>query len=78
MKKYPHLLGHQWMLQPSCGDHESNPKLVHIDGFDAFSLHLHEYNLYAHDKKIEWSRPEIIRALASNPSLLLITDHCSQ
>ena len=44
MKKYPHLLGHQWMLQPSCGDHESNPKLVHIDGFDAFSLHAQEYN----------------------------------
>jgi len=35
------------MLLPSRGDHQSNRKLIHIDGFDAFSLHVHEYNLYA-------------------------------
>ena len=46
-KNYPHVLGCQWMLLPSRGDHQSNRKLIHIDGFDAFSLHVHEYNLYA-------------------------------
>jgi len=55
-----------WTLLPSCGDHQSNLKLMHIDGFDAFNLHVHEYNLYVHDK-ILWSRLETIRALASNP-----------
>jgi len=47
---YPHLLGCQWMLLPSGSDHQSNPKLMHIDSFNVFSLHVHEYNLYGHDK----------------------------
>jgi len=40
------------MLLPSHSDHQSNPKLMNIDDFDAFSLHVHEHNLYAHDKKL--------------------------
>jgi len=32
------------MLLPSHGDHQSNPKLMNIDGFDVFSVHIHEYN----------------------------------
>ena len=34
------------------GDNQAHPKLMQVDGFDAFSLHVHEYNLYAHDKKL--------------------------
>ena len=40
------------MLLPSRGDYQSNPKLMHIDSFDAFSLYVHEYNLNAYDKKL--------------------------
>jgi len=66
-KIYPYLLRCQWMLLPSRGDHQSNPKLMHIDGFNAFSLHVHEYNLYAHNKKLYGFVPRPFnRALASN------------
>ena len=41
-KKYPYLLGCQWLLLPSRGDHQSNYNFMHVDSFDAFSLHMHE------------------------------------
>ena len=68
-----YYIGCQWMLLPLHSDHQSNPKLMNIDGFDTFSMHMYEYN-YTRKIKIVWSHPETIRALA----LLLITNHGSQ
>jgi len=59
---HPHLLGCQWMLLPSHSDHQFNPKLMNVDGFDAFGMHVHEYNSYMRTiNKIVSSRPKTIR-----------------
>ena len=40
------------MLLPSHSDNQSNPKLMNVDGFDVFGMHVHEYNYTRTIKKL--------------------------